>query len=268
MDPLFSYRDKTLYCHHSLNDPPDPASFPIHAHETPEVYCFLSGHGRYLVEGAHYELSPGDVLLMRSAETHKLLIGPDAPYERIAIHFSPALLLGVDSDGLLLRPFNDRPLGRYNHYPARQYPQLRKIFDGFRLTPGLERLQILSRLMLLLTEVTALYPGIVGEQPKAASFPSRLVSWVNDRLFEPISLDGIGRRFSRSPSQISRVFREATGTSLWEYVTLKRLLAARAMLERGETATHTAFSCGFSDYSAFYRAYRKRFGHAPSEDRP
>ncbi len=49
---------------------------------------------------------------------------------------------------------------------------------------------------------------------------------------------------------------------------MKRLLAARAMLQRGESAQKSAYACGFSDYSAFYRAYQKRFGHAPSADRP
>ena len=94
------------------------------------------------------------------------------------------------------------------------------------------------------------------------------MGYVNAHLFEPLSLNDLGRAFARSTSQLGRVFREATGTSLWDYVVMKRLLSARAMLQRGETAVRAAAACGFSDYSAFYRAYRKRFGHAPSADRP
>ena len=267
MEALFSYRDELLYCHHSLTESPDPAAFSIHAHEMPEIYCFLEGRAQYLVEGTHYLLSPGDVLLMRPAETHKLILEESSPYRRIAIHFSPALLRDLDGEGRLLRPFFDRPLGQNNHYPAAQYPRLRQAFADFRLTPGLERLQILSRLFLLLTELAAVYPERVGDLAVSGGFPAQLVSYVNSRLFEPISLDEISRRFSRSSSQISRLFRSATGTSLWEYVMLKRLLAARAMLQRGESAASAALACGFSDYSAFYRAYRKRFGHPPSDDR-
>lgn len=267
MDALFSYRDELLYCHHSLTETPDPAAFPIHAHEMPEIYCFLEGCGRYLVEGTLYPLAPGDVLLMRPAETHKLILEEVRPYRRMAIHFSPALLKELDGEGRLLRPFFDRPLGQNNHYPAEQYPRLRQALTDFRLTPGLERLQILSRLLLLLTELAAVYPGRLGELTVSDGLPAQLVSYVNSRLFEPISLEEISHRFSRSASQVSRVFRSATGTSLWEYVLLKRLLAARAMLQRGETAARAALECGFSDYSAFYRAYRKRFGHSPAADR-
>ena len=67
-------------------------------------------------------------------------------------------------------------------------------------------------------------------------------------------------------AEISRIFHQATGSSLWEYVTIKRLLAARAMIQRGEPAGTACLACGFSDYSAFFRAYRSHFGHVPRQD--
>jgi len=91
---------------------------------------------------------------------------------------------------------------------------------------------------------------------------------VNRHLFEDISLQEVADRFYRSRSQISRIFRRATGSSLWDYVTLKRLLAARAMIQRGEPAGAACMACGFADYSSFFRAYRSRFGHPPKEDAP
>ena len=112
MPALFSYRDGDLYSHHSLDHDPRPDSFSMHAHEWMEVLYFLSGSGSCLVEGTLYPLQQGDILLMRAAETHKLEISPDAPYERIAIHFSAGLLTTLDPEGKLLRPFLERPLGR------------------------------------------------------------------------------------------------------------------------------------------------------------
>ena len=267
VEPLFSYREPLLYCHHSLDETPDPDMFSVHAHEMPEIYLFWSGHGKYLVEGTQYPLEPGDVLIMRQAETHKLLIEPDAPYRRLAVHFSPALLNGVDPDGRLLRPFDHRALGQHNRYPAARFPHLAETFSGMELVPGLERFSILSRLLRLLTELAAAFPALSGEEPDRGGFAAELVGYVNAHLYEPISLSDLSRAFARSTSQLSRVFRAATGTSLWDYVLLKRLLSARAMLQRGESAMHTAAACGFSDYSAFYRAYQKQFHHAPSDDR-
>ena len=39
------------------------------------------------------------------------------------------------------------------------------------------------------------------------------------------------------------------------------------LLINGVPATQAASLAGFGDYTAFYRAYVKRFGHAPSHDR-
>jgi len=270
MPALFSYRDRDLYSHHSLDHDPAPESFTMHAHEWMEVLYFLSGSGSCLVEGTLYPLQQGDILIMRAAETHMVQISPEAPYERIALHFSTGLLAGLDPEGRLLRPFLDRPLGRRNLYPAAADPEgrLRAAFRDFEFDRVADvRLNLLGRLLVLLTGIAAVFDR---EESAAVphDLPGQVVAYVNRHLFEDISLQTVADRFYRSRSQISRIFRSATGSSLWEYVTLKRLLAARAMIQRGEPAGSACIACGFSDYSSFFRAYRSQFGHPPKEDAP
>ncbi|MBE6939460.1 MAG: AraC family transcriptional regulator [Ruminococcaceae bacterium] len=272
MPHIFSYRDDRLYSHHTLDPAPRQEDYVMHAHEWMEIYYFLSGHGSYLIEGTSYPLQPRDILIMRSAETHTLTISPDEPYERIAIHFSPALLEQLAPDSHLLRPFLDRPLGQHNCYPASEDPEgrLRAAFSGFSFAdiPNV-RLNLTARLMLFLTTLQSFY----DKDNSFTSFESqslhgKVVSYVNEHLFEPLSLQFLADTFYRSRSQISRIFQQTTGSSFWEYVTIKRLLAARAMIQRGESAGNACIACGFLDYSSFYRAYRAHFGHAPREDAP
>jgi len=270
MPALFSYRDRDLYSHHSLDHDPAPESFTMHAHEWMEVLYFLSGSGSCLVEGTLYPLQQGDILIMRAAETHMVQISPEAPYERIALHFSAGLLEKLDPEGRLLRPFLDRPLGRRNLYPASADPEgrLRAPFRDFDFDGVADvRLNLLGRLLVLLTGLASAF-----DREESAAVPhdlqGQVVAYVNRHLFEDISLQEVADRFYRSRSQISRIFRRATGSSLWDYVTLKRLLAARAMIQRGEPAGAACMACGFADYSSFFRAYRSRFGHPPKEDAP
>ena len=96
MSHIFSYRDSELYSHHSLDLNPNPEAFSMHVHEMMEIYYFVSGSGAYLVEGVTYPLEPGDIMILRAAESHRLSISPATPYERIAIHFSPAVLERID----------------------------------------------------------------------------------------------------------------------------------------------------------------------------
>jgi AraC-like DNA-binding protein len=94
----------------------------------------------------------------------------------------------------------------------------------------------------------------------------QILAYVNEHLFEEISIQSIADAFYRSPSQISRIFQQATGNSLWKYVTIKRLMSARELIQRGEPAAVAATACGFSEYSSFYRAYKGHFGHSPKAD--
>lgn len=266
MHHIFSYRDDEIYSHHTVDESPVPEVFQMHAHEWMEIIYMVSCKGSYLVEGSQYELQPGDILIMRAAETHKLVISPDEPYERIAIHFSPSLLDSVPGGEQLLKPFLDRPLGQNNLYRGEE--RLRAAFMGFDFE-GVRnvRLNLVSRLQLFLTVLNAVYDKRSSQAyPVDNGFQGQLVAYVNEHLFEDISLQSIADAFYRSRSQISRVFRQATGSPLWEYVTIKRLLAAQAMLQRGESASSACVSCGFSDYSSFFRAYRSYFKHSPKVD--
>lgn len=269
MAHIFSYRDGELYSHHSLDPVPDPDAYPMHVHEMMEIYYFISGKGAYLVEGSAYPLEPGDIMIMRASETHRLTISPTEPYERIAIHFSPALLADIDPEGRLLRPFLERPLGQFNHYSIRdpRCAQLQGVFREFTFEKIHDvRLNLLGRLLMFLTALNGAFDTSGSTYIPQDTLPGQIVRYVNSHLFEQLSLQSVADHFYRSRSQISRIFHQATGSSFWEYVSIKRLLAARAMIQRGEKAGNAALVCGFADYSVFYRAYKNYFGHAPKDD--
>ena len=97
---IYEYRSGGIYLHHSLDNCPDPEAFQMHTHDTAEILCFISGKGKYFVEGNYYQLTPGCILIMRSNESHKLHIERTAPYERIALRFPETLLLGIDARAL------------------------------------------------------------------------------------------------------------------------------------------------------------------------
>lgn len=265
---LYSYRDTDIYTHHSLTPQPSSDEFAMHAHEWMEILYFISGKGSYLVEGNQYPLKPGDVFILRPAEMHKLDIDPTVPYERIVIHFSPDLLKSLDPEGRLLRPFYDRPLGQFNCYSREDDSAglLQAAFSTFEFGQVADvRLNLIGRLVMLLTVMDSLHERTQIHAP-IEGLAGQILAYVNEHLFEDISIHSIASAFYRSPSQVSRIFQQATGNSLWKYVTIKRLMAARELIQLGEPAAVAASACGFSEYSSFYRAYKSHFGHSPKED--
>lgn len=265
MARLFEYKDAEFFCHHSLDVSPNPAEFYMHAHERMEILYFLSGDAQYLVEGSVYPLHPGELLVMNPAEAHKLQLLSSQPYERIVLHFSPSVLRGIDPDGLLLRAFADKPLGKQNHYISDRFPALFSNFDA----AGSDA-QLRLHMLLILANVLDELSNLAGNADSAAVAPEsasqQILQYVNLHLFDDISLASVSRAFFLSPSQLNRVFRRATGSSVGEYIRIKRLLAARERIITGSAPADACTACGFGDYSAFFRAYKTKFGHPPSHD--
>jgi len=49
------------------------------------------------------------------------------------------------------------------------------------------------------------------------------------------------------------------------YVRTQKCILAKNLIDNGQLPTAVYTSCGFKDYSSFYRAYIKVFGRKPSE---
>lgn len=268
---LFEYLDSEIYCHHSLDTEPNPNHFYMHVHEHMELFYLISGDVEYIVEGSFYKLSPGSIILARAGEAHKPEIHAGVPYERISIQFDASLLSKTDPDGHLIRPLMERSLGQQNIYPTPGHPDdiFMAYFNHFD-HPGSDsqkRVHILAVLLMALDEISHQFDKISSTEkyPDAKGISKQLINSINEDLFENISLSSISRKFFLSESQVNRIFKKATGSSVWEYVRIKRLLAAREKILAGESPSAACFSCGFQDYTAFYRAYKAHFGVSPSK---
>ena len=266
------YTDADLELHYSLTEFPDEERFTLHAHNRYEIYCFLSGQGYYTVEGHDYPLTPGCILVMRDGETHKLHISADRPYERIALHFSPTLIPPVKRDTLLYA-FRVHPLGQSNMLPpseatTRVKNMLLRITD--RTVPPEEvRTCTLSYLPAILYElsVAARQNPNAHLNTDAKPLVGQIIDYINEDPSAVEGMEALEEKFGFSRSYLNRTFRSSTGVSIWDYVILKRLTHARNEILAGTPASIAAEQAGYTDYSSFYRQYRKRFGVTPEEDK-
>lgn len=256
---------------YAVDETPEDSDFIMHVHERCEIYYFVSGNAEYLVEGSRYPLSAGSILIMRPAETHRAKIISGEKYERYALNFAVSLVESIDPRHLLLNAFFDRPLGRGNLYLREELENadLRRLFA--EMCGGADdyenRLSIITGLFLLLNLINKAFESRrSSEYPQPQSVSEKMVSYVNAHLFDRLSVPMLAEHFFLSTSQFGRIFRQATGAAPWEYITLKRLTAAREKIRGGVSVQSAAESCGFSDYSAFYRAYVKHFGRSPRSE--
>ena len=249
----------------------DPAfereTFSIHTHTNAELFCFVSGKAVYHVEGSEYPLSPGDILLMRPTEAHFIETDDRYNYERIIVSFDPGILHSLDPENTLTRPLFDRKAGKQNHYPAADFDSDRYLqYLQNMLSPDADRLTALANLILLLKELCAVFDRAShnATQPDTAEY--QIIRYINKNLDKELTLKELSEKFFLSRAQLCLRFKNATGTSVGKYISIKRLILARQKILQGQKPTEVYDSCGYQDYSTFYRAYTRFFGHSPKQE--
>lgn len=276
-DIMFVYSDEKILFHHSIDLNPMKLEANLaapKAHNRNEILYFISGRASYLVEGSVYKLVPGSVLIIRSGEMHKIVIEEDLPYERMALHFDADIMNFIDKSGVLSEPFNNRPLGVGNLYSSNDirighiYECLKSI-DSSPEDNEMRRIAITSNLFTILYEIKLAFDERGSKKfsnRPVRSLTGEIIAYINANLSSELSLDMLSEKFYISKNHLNRIFKIATGVTVWEYVKLKRLIMARNYILSGSSAITACQSSGFNDYSAFYRAYKEQFGVSPKSN--
>ncbi len=266
MAEYFSYSDEDISMNYRRDEHPLPSGFRMHTHESYELYYFAGGSGVYRVEGTPYPLERGDILIMRPAEAHYIDITENRPYTRLSVNFKPELLSGIDPNGRLLEPFNNRKIGTFNRFRAENFKSnAYSVFIKNIITDSTDRrVQTITNLLPLLNEISLAFSSVT-ETEVNKSLDSRIISYINRHISDNITLDDICDRFYISKSHLCRIFKKATASTMVEYITVKRLVNARQLILSGTPPTKAYLQCGFRDYSVFYRAYKNKYGVPPSK---
>ncbi len=268
MSKYFSYKSSNLKCHYVCDKHPKKEYFKMHTHDSCELYIFFYGNGKFLVEGNEYNLSSGDILLMRPAESHYIDIDPSYPYERFSAHFSDDFFCSLDPNKTLMEIFTNRNAGKFNKYSRSDFkPEVYELLVQNLISDTDDRhLQVTVNLLTLMSEIHKIYKKRREIDIRDNSPAQQIVRYINDNINENLSLDSICSKFYISKPQLCRTFKTATGSTVQNYINAKRLINAKRMLSSGISPTKVAALNGFNDYSVFYRAFRKEYGTTPKQE--
>ena len=243
-----------------------------HYHEFCKLLLLVSGRGSYSVEGRRYLLSPGDVVLIGSRSVHKPELEAGIPYERIIIYISPEYLQQLSVPDCDLAGLFSGTEGHVLRLRDAQRKQLFSLAASLErdLAPetfGRELLSQASLLRLLVElarnfhEDSAFLPNPVLPENRRVR---EIIRYLEDNLTEDIDIDLLAEKFYVSKFYMMRQFRKETGTTIYMYLTQRRLIHARDLIAGGMSATQACYACGFRSYSSFTRAYSKHFGTTPT----
>ncbi len=252
-----------------------PVDVDVHHHDFYEVYLFLKGSAEYWIEGRRVTMVPGDLILINPTELHRSIVLPEATdYERIVLWINKDYLNSLSTaDVDLTSCFNPahpshtnriRPSGAALSPIAAKLSLLVEEYCGELWGKSVCLEAIFLQFMVELNRL-AEAPVLKNVREDEDNFVLSVLQYINENYSDNLSLDTLAGLFFVSKYHLSHTFRHEVGVSLYRYITLKRLLAAKEMLLSGVSAGETAYACGFGDYAGFWRAFKAEYGLSPKE---
>ncbi len=252
-----------------------------HYHEHYEVYMFLGEPSiDYMVEGHIYSLQKGDILLFPPSTLHQPMFSKTEEailYNRMVlwIHSSwwQRLVAKYPEADFCFRCCQEREsyLLRCNR------ATWQGIFASLHQTYMEEKRQKLAYDLCAQAQVLALMVQIsralyYQDQPQSAQdkrheLLSDVILYIHEHVKEKITLDRIAGEYVTSKTTICSMFQEQLGTTVYQYIIQRRLLAAKNNILAGMPISKAWEGCGFNDYSTFFRAFKNEYGLSPREFR-
>ncbi len=254
---------KNFFYKHAISENMPPNTYSMHTHNMYELLYFLEGDATHIIEGRKYKLKQGDLLLIRPLHYHFIQIDSPANYERYDILFDIEKH-AVESARLI--PDEIEVINLAGNAIADDIFRKTDYYHQNCDTETFEK--ILSHLLTELFYNLSIAPVQTHEAFDTLSpLLSKALAYINENLCTLKCVEEIAKNLFVSESYLFRLFKNELHQTPKKYISDKRLLLAQRMIAEGQKPVHVYESCGFHDYTAFYRGYTAFFGHSPSQEK-
>lgn len=248
----------------------------LHSHSFYEIILCKSGNIQYLLDGNRFRLQNGDILLIPPGISHQpLFLEPlTEPYERYVIWID--------------RSFWDSTIKEYHELDF-AFSQCQKrgsyLLRSTRATwsglfmgaaSALKEVEekklgwqfcYRTTILSLMAHIgrTYYYQDIPITASEKTSLTDDIFHYIDAHLTEKITLERVAKNFLVSESTISHLFRKHFGVPFHRCVIQRRLISAKNAILSGVPIHKVWETCGFPDYSSFYRSFKREYGISPRE---
>lgn len=245
-----------------------------HVHNHYEILHCLGDNVHITIEGEHYVVSKGDVVLINKNELHRINIPPYAVYDRLVFEIA-------EDANLTLFPTNKSNLFRV--FELKKYGVGNLLNENIVNSSGIKDIlsviassikydtfldmEIYANVILLLIELNRIYEqyGFFENISNRNRLIDDIIEYVNNNLYKRITLSDLEKHLSVSKFYISHTFSKVFNIPLSQYIMIKKISLAKKLIMQGMSPTEVCYKLEFSDYSIFYKNYKKITNKSPSD---
>ena len=250
----------------------------IHYHSFIEFSVIESGSGLYTAHGNSYPITPGSIFFFRPNEAHFVSDVEAGGMRFFNLHVAPYYLYtdmpgGADADYTKILS-TDFPLKSHRINDVLPEGDVVRISSLLRLASeelsakaADHRLMVNSCILSALVLLSRAFGAAERTAPSEWASHRRLlgaIAYMDTHFASDITLEEIAAEAGYSRCYFSSVFRQCMGMSAWDYICLKRIEAASALIKTTDKSIlEIATECGFNNAVNFYKTFKRYTNLAP-----
>ena len=251
-----SYKGISFY----LGDNPAIREREIHSYH--EIILYMGNNAEFLTEEGRREIKHNTLIIIPKEKYHFFRLSGNQYFPRMKISISESVIKNIPLTQLV------SDIKIINNPSESMLFLLNKLMSSLKeKTSESNSFYAHSVLMLILAELDRLSNEDINKMTESNRLFSDLADYINENLASPLDVKTLSQKMHTSPSNITHAFKKEFGITLHRYIIQKRLSLARRLINEGNQPSKIYSDTGFLDYSSFYKAYVKFFGHPPSREK-
>ena len=229
--------------------------------------CYIvyipTGRGKLETKSNHWEVNPGDVIVLAPEEWHRYKPSENTGWEEYWIGFKGELFSSRILNELLPKGtsyiknigFQDELISLFNkslYLVKKNNPGFRKILSGILM-------QLIAYLVSYQMQESGRREEILTKQ---------IINFIREYLITEIDFKKLASEHQLSYNRFRTIFKNETGISLQQYLILERLQnAKRLIINTNLSLKEISVKTGFTSLFYFSKAFKNKMGYPPSQIR-
>ena len=251
--------------------------YATHHHDAMEIILCVENSYTVIANHQTYKMNVGDILMIPPHMLHKIICDSDGA--RFIFLFNLDLFSELEDYSSLSPLFMDAyfcsAASRPNIYQE-VYASFMNMVDIYFSNDIFWEINLYSILMKCLSLIgkdhffsTGGSTDVVTNYKQRLHYEKfvNLLNYIDSNYKEDLTLEQVANYIGFSKYHFSRLFKQHTNTTFYDYLSHKRIQAAQALLTMDIPITDIAFQTGFNNLTTFCRCFKKVTNCSPSEYR-
>ncbi len=249
----------------------------LHSHSYFQVYYVIKGKIIHHIENNSATLTSGDVFVLPPDIPHYIEASEDVDF--YSMSFMPDFFMGTHDGNKLIDDFlyylKNATFEKIHPKLSLSYnncifvePIFKRIMYEFESSNTGKSELIKECVSVLLS----LFARVYFEE-KADALNTTLkrnsilhcIEYINNHFDDDITLSEIIKLSAMSKTSFCTLFSSHTGQTFKNYLNNVRIKKATELISKGKKITNVSICCGYSDFSTFYRNFKKYMNMSPME---